>query len=140
MTFPSLSISFPICTGCHEKLMSPCSKALLLSLLRPGGGAWILLIRCHYIYPVLSWQANHKPINKDFLVAHKCIKYELHLAQAPCQRGGQGLFCRSLTGVKVMGSKGTPAALWHQVLSLPPHNILGTGPQWPLWVLTSPAW
>lgn len=44
-----------------------------------------------------------------------------------------GLFCRSLASVKVIGSEGTPAVLWHQVSSLPPHALLGTGSHWPRW-------
>lgn len=50
-----------------------------------------------------------------------------HLAQVSRQGGGQGLFCRDLRGVKVVGSEGAPAAQWHQVSSRQAHALLGTG-------------
>lgn len=107
--------------------MSPCRKACSLSLLRAGSHAWILLTGCHYIYPVLSWLTNQKDINSHVWFLINALKMTWHLAQAPCQGGGQGLFCRDLTGVKVMGSEGIPAAQWYQVSSQGAHALLGTG-------------
>lgn len=55
------------------------------------------------------------------------------LAQVIFCRGLVRLFCRGLVRVNVIGSKGIPAALWHQVSSPPPYILLGTGSHSGFW-------
>lgn len=99
---PPLRLSFPLPTGCHENLMSPQSGACSLSLLRGGQ----LLTGCHYIYPVLSWLTNQRDINSHVWFLINALKMTWHLAQAPCQGGGQGLLGRDLRASRSGAQKG----------------------------------